>query len=231
MTGVRYTTAVVTGASRGLGFAIASVLCERGLNVVGVARSSPPPEAKFEWVEADIANYDDVCRVFSYAQDRYGEVDVLVNNAAGGWVQPFEETDPLELKGLVEVNLTGQIFCAREAVPGMLKARRGLIINIGSDWSKRYAPQASVYAATKFGLLGFSGSLLREVKDRGVKVVCVMPGGIDTSWGGLGEEGSHESWNAMPPGDLAEVIGGLLDLPEHMLLHELLIHPTGQGDF
>lgn len=224
----RYTNAVVTGVSRGLGLAIARSLVERGLNVVGLSRTRPPAEVGFHWVEADLRRPEDITRAFDEARERHGPIDVLVNNAAGGRVHPFEDTAPAELRDLIELNLIGQILCARAAIPDMLRARHGLIVNIGSDWSRRYAPFAATYAAAKFGLLGFSGSLLREVKDRGVGVVCVMPGAIDTSWGGVAVEGSRDAESAIPPADLASIVAGLLDLPDHLLVHELMVHPRGQ---
>lgn len=227
---LRYRTAVVTGVSSGLGLAVANAFANLGLGVVGASRTEPPPESGFDWCRADIAVDDDVQRLFEFARKRHGDVDVLVNNAGGGWVQRFEDSDPKALRELVDVNLTGQILCTHAAVTQMLERERGLIINVASDWARRYAPEAAVYAATKFGLLGFSGSLLREVKDRGVKVVCVMPGAIDTGWGGAAV-GSREAHTAMPPADLAQVIAGLLKLPEHLLVHEIVAHPIRQPDF
>ncbi|GAA5172405.1 MULTISPECIES: SDR family oxidoreductase [Amycolatopsis] len=231
MTGGKYRTAIVTGVSRGLGLAIANALCSRGMNVVGASRTQPEDQTKFDWVRTDISRPEDVNSLFSHVRTKYGDVDVLVNNAAGGRVEPFEQADPEDFKKLIDVNLTGQILCAHAAIRGMVAAKRGLIVNIGSDWGRRYAPRASVYAATKFGLLGFSGSLLREVKDHGVKVCCVMPGGIDTSWGGRRAESSGDSWSLMPPEDLAQVVTGLLDMPPHMVVHEILVHPMGQAQF
>jgi len=224
----RYSTAVVTGASRGLGFAIARVLVERGLDVIGISRSEPPAGGGFEWIRADLSCPEGIREGFARARELRGKIDVLVNNAAGGRILPFEETSSAELQALIELNLVGPILCAREVIPEMLDSGHGLIVNVASDWARRYAPEAATYAASKFGLLGFSGSLLRAVKDRGVNVTCVMPGGIDTSWGGTALEGSRGPDAAIPPQDLADIVGSLLDLPDHLLLHELVVHARGQ---
>ncbi len=223
---VRYETAVVTGASRGLGLAVANALAERGLRVVAASRTPPP--GGLEWVEADLSSPASIETLFAEARERLGPVDVLVSNAGIGYVQPFEQDDPDEIRRVVDLNLTGAILCARAVLPDMLERGRGLIVNVGSDLSRRYNTRMAVYTATKFGLLGFSGSLMREVKDRGVDVVCVMPGVIDTAFGGFAEEGSRGAAEGIPAADLAQVVTGLLDVPAHMLVHELTVHPRGQ---
>ena len=120
------------------------------------------------------------------------------------------------------------MLCAREALRDMLELRRGLIVNVGSDLSRRYAPDLAVYTAAKFGLLGFSGALLRGVKDAGVKVTAVLPGVIDTAFGGFGAEGSRGERHGMPAAHLAEQIAALLDVPEHVVVDEITLHPVGQ---
>jgi short-subunit dehydrogenase len=195
------------------------------------ARSAPPESSDLDWVEADLAQPHDITRLFAHARERYGAVDVLINNAGSGWARPFEQDPPAEIRALVDLNLTAQILCAQEALQDMLAQRRGLIINVASDLARRYQPRMAVYTATKFGLLGFSGSLMREVKDRGVKVVAVLSGSIDTSWGGFAPEGSRDAKHALRPDELAAVVDGLLDLPEHLIVHELVVHPSGQDGF
>jgi short-subunit dehydrogenase len=128
-------------------------------------------------------------------------------------------------------DLPGPPIRAGDAVERVSRIWLGTIVNIGSDLSRRFQPRMAVYAATKFGLLGFSGSLMREVKDRGVKVVALMSGSIDTSWGGFAPEGSRDARYALRPDELAAVIENLLDLPEHLIVHELVIHPSGQDGF
>jgi len=224
---VQYSTAIVTGASRGLGLAVAQALRARGLNVVAAARTRPPDDA-LEWFEADVSDAAQIRSLVERAHERFGVVDVLVNNAGIGWQKPFEEESADDLRRVVDLNLTGAMLCAREVLPGMLGSGRGLIVNIGSDLSRRYNPGMAAYTATKFGLLGFSGSLMREVKDRGVNVVTLLPGVIDTGFGDFAAEGSRNSYEGMQPGELADIVASLLDAPEHLLVHELVVHPRGQ---
>lgn len=224
---MRYSTAIVTGASRGLGLAVAQALHARGLNVVAASRTRPGDDS-VEWIETDVADAGSIAALFAGTRERFGPVDVLVNNAGIGWQRPFEAETAEDLERIVALNLTGAMVCAREALPGMLELGRGLIVNVGSDLSRRYLPGMTAYTATKFGLLGFSGSLMREVKGRGVNVAMLMPGVIDTSFGDFEAERSRGAYEGMQPEDLAGVVVSLLDAPEHLLVHELVVHPRGQ---
>ena len=115
-------------------------------------------------------------------------------------------------------------------LPGMIARRRGAIVNVASDLARRYLANMAPYVATKFGLLGFSGSLLREVKQHGIKVMAVLPGIVDTGFGGGAEGSRDESW-ALRPAALAAQIAGLLELPDNVVIDEVTIHPLHQQDY
>lgn len=102
--------------------------------------------------------------------------------------------------------------------------------NVASDLARRYLAKMAPYVATKFGLLGFLGSLLREVKDHGVKVTNVMPGIVDTAFGGGAQGSRDESW-ALRPAALATQIAELMELSDNAVLDELTIHPLKQGEY
>lgn len=224
---MRYETAIVTGASRGLGLAVGRAFAARGLNVVLSSRTKPPDD-ELTWIETDVSSPDSVAALFTASGERFGPVDVLVSNAGLGHSKPFEQFAPQELRETLDVNLLGPMLCAREALPDMLRLGRGLIVNVGSDLSRRFHPTMAPYVASKFGLLGFSGSLLRQVKDSGIKVTAVLPGIIDTSFGGFADEGSRGERFGMPTEQLAEQIAALLDVPEHMVVDEITMHPLAQ---
>lgn len=223
---MRYRTAIVTGASRGLGLAVGRVFAERGLNVMLASRTQP--DDALPWTRLDVADPASVEALFAATRERFGPVDVLVNNAGVGHGKPFEDFTVEELRETLDVNLLGPMLCALAALPDMLEAGRGLIVNVGSDLSRRFLAGMTPYTASKFGLLGFSGSLLREVKDRGVKVTAVLPGIIDTGFGGFAPEGSRGERDGMPAEQLALQIAWLLDQPEHVVIDELTMHPLTQ---
>ena len=223
---MRYRTAIVTGASRGLGLAVGRAFAARGLDVMLASRTEPPGD--LPWTRLDVASPESVAALFAAARERFGPVDVLVNNAGVGHGKQFEDFTVDELRETLDVNLLGPMLCALAALPDMLEAGRGLIVNVGSDLSRRFLAGMTPYTASKFGLLGFSGSLLREVKDRGVKVTAVLPGIIDTGFGGFAPEGSRGERYGMPAEQLAEQIAWLLDQPEHVVVDELTMHPLTQ---
>ncbi|MEA2176176.1 MAG: hypothetical protein QOD00_3768 [Blastocatellia bacterium] len=238
---MRYQTAVITGASRGLGKALALAFAARGLNVMLAARAHDELRAVSEtlalahgaervaYTVTDLREPDSIRALFEATRSRFGAADVLVNNAGIGRYKPFMEWTEEEIIDTANVNLTALMLCTKAALGAMIEARRGLIINIASDLSRRFLPQMAPYVAAKFGVLGFAGSLLREVKGHGVKVCTVMPGIIDTNFNESQEGTREETW-ALPPAMLAERIAELLDQPEHLVVDEMVIHPM-QQDF
>lgn len=236
---VAYRTAVITGASRGLGRALARVFVGRGLRVLLAARSERElanlcdelrdehGAGRAHYAVCDLTEPDAPDRLQAACREHFGSADVLVNNAGVGAYTPFVEQSADEIRRTLRVDLEAPILLTHAFLPEMIEARRGLVIQIASDLSRRFLPKMSPYVAAKFGILGFSGSLLREVKEHGVKVVTVMPGIIDTAFGG-GEEGSREETWALRPELLAERVADLLDLPENVVIDELVIHPLHQ---
>jgi short-subunit dehydrogenase len=173
---------IVTGASSGIGAAVARAFGRAGDRVVLAARrldrlqavAGALPDALA--VAADLSQTADIQRVVSAATERFGAVDVLVNNAGVGrydWLERLTEDDIHEQ---ICVNLTAPILMTRAVLPLMLERRRGVIINISSVAGKIASPTMSIYNATKFGLEGFSESLRREVGPMGVHICVVYPG-------------------------------------------------------
>ena len=235
-----YDTALVTGASRGLGAAIASELAGRGYAVVIAARSEAELQrsaaelrvrhgARVDWLPVDLARPDTLGDFADTLVRRFGPVDVLINNAGIGAYKPLVEWTPREIIDNVNVNLLAPMLLARALLPGLIALRKGMIVNVASDLARRHLANMSPYVASKFGLLGFSGSLLREVKSHGIKVTSVLPGIIDTAFNASEAGSKDETW-ALRPAVLAERIAELLELPAHVVIDELTIHPM-QQDF
>ncbi|MEM9558354.1 MAG: SDR family NAD(P)-dependent oxidoreductase [Acidobacteriota bacterium] len=238
----RDSVAVVTGASRGVGRAVARSFAAKGLRVMLAARSADDLRALDDELTArhgdgrvaharcDLRSADDIGRLADATREHFGGCDVLVSNAGIGWYKPFLEHTTGEIDDLVRVDLTAPMLLAHAFLPGMIERRRGLIVHVASDLARRFLPKMAPYVAAKFGLLGFSGSLLREVKEHGVKVTTVLPGLIDTSFGGddPSAEGSRDDSWALRPEELAARIADLLELPPHVVIDELAVHPLHQ---
>jgi short-subunit dehydrogenase len=233
-----YERALVTGASRGLGAALARELLARGYRVMMVARSGQdlhreidalPAERRerAECMVCDLADPRAAEALVGAVQARFGDLDVLINNAGAGAFKPLVHWSADELAAGVHLNLLAPMLLARAVLPGMTARRRGMIVNIASDLARRPLANMAPYVAAKHGLLGFSSSLLREVKAHGIKVSAVLPGIIDSAFDGAAPGSKDEAW-ALDCDALAGRIADLLELPGSMVIDELTIHPLHQ---
>ena len=231
-------TWIVTGASRGLGRQLVLQLLQRGHRVLACARASSEldalaahPSGRVRPLGLDLAQADLIAPAL---QSALTDVDVLagvINNAGIGCYKPFLEHGERELIDILQVNLIATLQVCHATLPRLLAQGHGHIINIGSDLGRRPLANMAPYVASKHGLTGFSHSLLREVKDRGVRVSLVQPGLIDTGFNG-GVEGSRgDPASALDPAELAAAILRLIDMPPHLVVDELTLHPLGQRDF
>jgi NAD(P)-dependent dehydrogenase (short-subunit alcohol dehydrogenase family) len=204
-------TWLITGCSTGLGRALASVLIARGERVFATARK---PEQLADLVgghdnahglKLDVTLQGDIQAV-AKAVETAGGVDVLVNNAGYGYLTAFEEGDEAGYRKQFETNMFGLIAMTRAVLPGMRARGRGHIVNIASVGGFVGNPGSGFYAATKFGVVGLSESLSREVGPLGIKVTAVEPGPFRTDWAGRSLESSDKRIDAY-----AETVHARLD--------------------
>lgn len=180
----RYRTALVTGASSGLGQAFAAMLRREGLEVWATSRRPPDPadpEAA-RWLAADFADEAGVTRFVETHADLLGRVDLLVNNAGAGVFGPWEDFPPEEIGRQVELLLTAPVRLCRAVYPGMVARRSGAIVNVASLAAEFPLPYLPLYNAAKAGLAGFSRSLLFEAPRHGVAVIDLRPGDYRTGF-------------------------------------------------
>jgi 3-oxoacyl-[acyl-carrier protein] reductase len=179
--------AVVTGAARGLGAAIAEELAGRGALVVVADRDGEAATATAERIAdaaaatVDVADAASVAALFDAVAAEHGRIDVLVNNAGVGAVAPSEELTQDVWSRTLAVNLTGTFLCAQAAARHMLPAGRGVIVNIGSVFAAVGMPMRAAYAASKHGVVGLTRVLATEWAARGIRVVAVDPAYVRTA--------------------------------------------------
>ncbi|HKC62537.1 MAG TPA: SDR family oxidoreductase [Pyrinomonadaceae bacterium] len=227
--------AIVTGSTKGIGRAIAEALVREGLNVCVSARKadeveqavrelSDAGEGNVTGAVCDVRDYDEVKALFEHTASEFGGVDVLVNNAGIGIFGRVDETEPEDFRAVIETNLFGVFYCCREAIPQMKRRGGGYIINISSLAGANAHPQMAVYNASKFGLNGFSEALMQEVRHDGIKVSYIMPGSVNTDFGG-DEPDETKSWQ-LQPSDIARVVVDLLHHNDRSLPSRVEIRPS-----
>ena len=228
-------TAVVTGRTKGIGRAIAEALLAEGMSVCIGARNVDEIEsvvrelgAGFEGrvtgAACDVRSYEEVEALVAHAVEEFGGVDVLVNNAGIGLSKTVEETSPDEFRAVLETNLFGVFYGCRAAIPEMKRRGGGYIINISSLAGANPHPRMAAYNASKFGLNGFSEALMQEVRHDRVKVSYIMPGSVNTEFGG-DTPSAEKSWQLQPE-DVARVVVNLLGHDERSLPSRVEMRPS-----
>jgi 3-oxoacyl-[acyl-carrier protein] reductase len=226
--------AVVTGAGRGIGAAIAEKLASLGATVVLCGRTEKPLRDTASRISAnagnaqvktcDVGNLDSVQEFADWVSKTLGRVDVLVNNAGiGAFSGPLHEMTPEAWEKVLNTNLRGIFYCIRSFAPMMIAAKSGHIINISSLAGKNALPNGAAYAASKWGLNGLSYSVAEELRAHKIRVSVVCPGSVDT------ELSPHEGKNLskmLKPDDVAHVVGMLVQQAPQSFVSEVLIRPT-----
>ena len=228
--------AVVTGGSRGIGFAIARALVDNGAHVVITGRTEARlEEATLELQAAareggtatgmrtDVRNYQEVEQLMTRVARQHGGLDILINNAGIGLFRAVADMTPEEWHSVLDTNLTGVFYCCHTALPHLRARGGGWIINISSLAGKNPFPEAAAYCASKSGLNAFSEALMQEVRYDGVRVSYVMPGSVATDFGSRG--GQKGDW-ALTPEDVAQVVMDLLAHPPRSLPSRVEIRPA-----
>jgi len=231
-------TALVTGATRGIGFAIAQALAEAGATVAicgrsqdsvdeAVRRLTNVPKGKVMGKVADVRASTDVEALFEWIDSETGGPDILVNNAGLGIMKSAAELTVKDWLETIETNLSGAFYCSREALARMKKRGGGYIINIGSLAGKNAFAGGAAYNASKFGLHGFTEAMMLDHRFDNVRVTHIMPGSVDTVFSGRATSGgsAKADWK-IAPSDIGEIVLMLLRMPERTLVSQIEVRPA-----
>jgi 3-oxoacyl-[acyl-carrier protein] reductase len=216
--------AIVTGGTRGIGRAIASSLVKAGVQVAVTGRREQAQHGETKGYVCDVRDYDQVKSTFARIAEDFGGVDILVNNAGIGIFSSVESMSVEDFRAVLETNVFGVFYCCHEAIPLMKRRGGGYIINISSLAGANPHPNMAAYNASKFGLNGFSEALMQEVRHDGIKVSYIMPGSVNTEFGG-DEPGDAKSWQLQSE-DIARVVMDLLEYPDRALPSRVEIRPS-----
>jgi NAD(P)-dependent dehydrogenase (short-subunit alcohol dehydrogenase family) len=225
--------AAVTGGTRGIGRAIAEALLRSGASVAICGRSAASVDrASAELKQAaggeilaaaaDVSKSDQVERFFETIKSRFGGLDILVNNAGAGVFRSIQELTPDDWRATIDLNLTGVFHCCHYALPLLLQRGSGYIIQISSLAGINAFAGGSAYNASKFGLNGFSEAIMQDLRYQNIRVSYVMPGSVDTDFS---PRSGRADWKIAPE-DVAEVVLGLLRMPERTLVSRVEMRPS-----
>ena len=238
-TGLTGRVVVVTGGSRGIGFATAEALLDEGASVLicgrseeALARAASQLEQnaaagaaeRLATVAADLRQSDPAEQVISAAVDRFGGVDILINNAGVGRFAPLSELSVDDWLAVIETNLSGVFYCSRAAIPEMKRRGGGWIINVSSLAGKHPFAGGTAYCASKSGLNALTEALMQEVRHDKIRVSCILPGSVNTEFAG-NEPSPEASWK-LASSDVARAVLDLIHHPARSLPSRVELRPS-----
>ena len=225
--------AVVTGAGRGIGKAVALSLAKSGCRVVLSARTPAQLEEVQRAIEqgggtaaivpADLTRDEALDALAAESRRCFGTVDILINNAGWGKRSPVVKINVEDLDQTVRLNLRTPILLAKLLLPDMIAKKEGAVINIGSVSGKTGEANGAAYSATKFGLIGFTQSLYDEVREHGIKVAVILPGFVDTPL--IPPNRQMDRSKMIQPADIAQTVHYVLTSPPTCCPVEITIRP------
>jgi NADP-dependent 3-hydroxy acid dehydrogenase YdfG len=226
-------TAVITGASRGIGAALARLLHARGVKLGLASRSGDDLGLAGTVAQpCDVRDLDALTRLCDATAEAFGGIDIVVANAGVGAYGPFLELSREHLDEMLDVNLKGTLYAIRAALPHML-GRDGDVITLASEAGRRGLPNEAVYCASKFGQVGFTRALDHELRERGIRCTNICPGGVATDF--ALDENRGRTPDALPgmmtAEDVAEVVVFALERPRHLRILETALRPMTEASW
>ncbi|WP_426445423.1 SDR family oxidoreductase [Paenibacillus sp. S-38] len=243
--GIKDKVVIITGASSGIGEAAALLLAERGAKLVLGARGADRLEAlgkrivsnggEAVYASTDVSRREDMSRLAALACERYGRLDVLINNAGVMPISPLDDLRVEDWEAMIDINMKGVLYGIAAALPIFRRQGFGQFVNIASTAAHRTVPDQSVYSGTKFAVRAISEGLRQEAGDQ-LRVSIISPGIVRTPFteGVTKREirdrlAAMRDELAMPPEAVARAIGFAIEQPADVDVNEIVIRPTAQG--
>ncbi len=231
---------ILTGASRGIGRAAALMLAKENIVVMAsrdinalieLKKEIGASGGKSEALPCDVAKENEVKKMIEDTIQKFGRIDVLINNAGFGIFKRADKFSLEEVENLFRVNLFGVFLCVKYTAPYMIEKKNGQIINISSVAGLNGFKGGSAYSATKFALNGYSESLREDLKEFGIAVSLVCPGGVNTGFGGAVADGKISRDFLLEPEDVARTIKYLVDESETANAKMIELKPRRRKEF
>ena len=228
----REKTVFITGGGRGIGRAIALAFSNEGANVFISSRTEGELKSvcqeiitkngkkKCAYSACDVSDPSQVEKAVSKANQIFGRIDILINNAGIFLMKEAKDTSIEEWEKIIDVNLNGMFYCTHFVLPQMIERRDGIIVNISSMAGKKFYLKQSAYVASKFAIVGFSKTLAAEMKPYGVKVHVICPGGVDTT---LTKAHGFAPGSTIKPEEIADIIIFLAKQRKEISIDEVMV--------
>ncbi|MGY3055352.1 3-oxoacyl-[acyl-carrier protein] reductase [Pedobacter sp. UYEF25] len=225
--------ALITGGSKGIGFGIAEALLKDGFKVAITSRSKESAESAASELNndenllalmADVKDYQSQKDAVKKVLEKWGQIDVLIANAGVGHFSSILDMDVEAWKDTIDTNLTGVFYSVKSAVEEIKKSK-GYIITISSLAGTNFFEKGSAYNASKFGLTGFSQSIMLDLRKYGVKVTTIMPGSVATYFADHEPNADTDAWKIQPE-DIGQMVSDLLKMNARTLPSKIEVRPT-----
>ncbi len=218
----------ITGGGRGIGKAIALAFHREGANVFITSRTEEELKSvckemnnrKCAYSVCDVSNPLQVEKSVNKANEIFGRIDILINNAGIFLMKEAKDTSIEEWKKIIDVNLNGMFYCTHFVLPQMVERKDGIIVNISSMAGKKFYLKQSAYVASKFAIVGFSKTLAAEMKPYGVKVHVICPGGVDTT---LVKGHGFTPGSTIKPEEIADIVIFLAKQRKEISIDEIMV--------
>lgn len=239
-------TALITGATSGIGLATAYELAKHGIRLVLCGRRQDRLDRLKKTLETqteiytlnfDVRNKNAVFAAIASLPDHFKTIDILINNAGNAHgLDPIQHGDLDDWDAMMDINVKGLLYVSKAVIPQMTERKSGHIINIGSSAGKEVYPKGNVYCASKHAVLAITEGMRVDLNPFGIKVCAINPGLVETEFSKVRFKGDviadsvYKGYKALQPEDIAEIIYFTISRPAHVNIADLLVFPTAQAN-
>lgn len=239
-------TALITGATSGIGKATAQIFAENGIRLILCGRRQDRLEAlqkelsnrtEVHTLNFDVRNRDVVLETISNLPNGFSQIDILINNAGNAHgLDTIQDGSIDDWEAMLDINVKGLLYVSKAVIPGMIEQNSGHIINIGSLAGKEVYPKGNVYCASKHAVDAINQGMRKDLNEHGIKVGAINPGLVETEFSEVRFKGDtkraqtvYQGYQALKPEDIADIIHFVVTRPYHVNIADLLVLPTAQA--